>query len=321
MEGKLKRVVIKEELVHLTGDYFKAILLNQFIYWSERVYDFDKFIEEERERMKQDGQELNMLPTKGWIYKTAEELADETMLGVSVQTIGRHLKVLIDQGYLLQRNNPEHKWDRTKQYRVNLTKIRKDLESTGYVLEGYAMLNAISKMENANSTVEDANSKMENGDSVLENQDSILEDQSVKNGRAIPKTTTETTYKDYITTTSNPRRAIIKRNISKANPVVVVDEQTMMLQQQIESLLRVPLSPAVSQKLQAWLYSYGRDYILDKAKYVGEMKDKRNPIGSFIHAIEHNWETSFSSALSQSVQTKPIHDERYTNFYKLFPEH
>jgi len=38
----LKRIVIKEELVVLTGDYRKAILLNQFLYWSERVKDFDK---------------------------------------------------------------------------------------------------------------------------------------------------------------------------------------------------------------------------------------------------------------------------------------
>jgi hypothetical protein len=46
---KLKRVVIKEELVALTGDIIEAIILNQFLYWSERVEDFDKFIMEEKE--------------------------------------------------------------------------------------------------------------------------------------------------------------------------------------------------------------------------------------------------------------------------------
>ena len=39
---KLKRVVIKEELFALTGDFKEAIILNQFIYWSERIRDFDK---------------------------------------------------------------------------------------------------------------------------------------------------------------------------------------------------------------------------------------------------------------------------------------
>lgn len=50
MRNKLKRVVIKEELVALTGDAISALVLNQFIYWSERRHDFDKFIKEERER-------------------------------------------------------------------------------------------------------------------------------------------------------------------------------------------------------------------------------------------------------------------------------
>lgn len=33
---KLKRVVIKEELVILTGDHIAALALNQFLYWFER---------------------------------------------------------------------------------------------------------------------------------------------------------------------------------------------------------------------------------------------------------------------------------------------
>jgi len=52
---RLKRVVIKEELVALTGDYIKAILLNQFLYWSERVEDFDLFILEEQQRARDIG--------------------------------------------------------------------------------------------------------------------------------------------------------------------------------------------------------------------------------------------------------------------------
>ena len=49
---KLKRSVIKEEeLVELTGNYIDAVLLNQFIYWSERVHDFDLFIEQENKRV------------------------------------------------------------------------------------------------------------------------------------------------------------------------------------------------------------------------------------------------------------------------------
>ena len=40
----LKRVVIKEELVELTGDFRPALILNQFIYWIGKMYDTDKYI-------------------------------------------------------------------------------------------------------------------------------------------------------------------------------------------------------------------------------------------------------------------------------------
>ena len=50
MSDKLKRAVIKEELVELTGDFKKAVILNQLIYWSERVDDFHDFIKEENKR-------------------------------------------------------------------------------------------------------------------------------------------------------------------------------------------------------------------------------------------------------------------------------
>jgi len=46
---KLKRIIIKEELVELTGSYIDAVLLNQLLYWSERVKDFDEFIKQEAE--------------------------------------------------------------------------------------------------------------------------------------------------------------------------------------------------------------------------------------------------------------------------------
>ena len=134
---KLKRVVIKEELVALTGDFVKAALLNQLLYWSERVKDFDKFIEEEKSRKELNGETFNLHKQNGWIYKSAEELSEETMLALTPKSIRTHLKYLIDKGWIDERNNPEYKWDRTKQYRVNIVKLYRDLKELGYNLEGY----------------------------------------------------------------------------------------------------------------------------------------------------------------------------------------
>lgn len=135
----LKRIVIKEELVALTGDYRKAIILNQFLYWTERVKDFDKFIIEEKLRYEKDGEESSLGLQNGWIYKTSEELSEETMLGLSKSNIRLHIKSLIENGWIDERVNPNFKWDKTMQYRVNILKLQKDLYKLGYALEGYPL--------------------------------------------------------------------------------------------------------------------------------------------------------------------------------------
>lgn len=144
---KLKRVVIKEELVALTGDFRSAILLNQFIYWSERTADAAKFLKEERKRIEvyspslDKDFEMEVLDSldlhQGWIYKKAEELSEECMVGFSKATIRRYLKTLVENKWLFERNNPKYNWDKTKQFRVNFVKIQEDLLKLGYSLEGY----------------------------------------------------------------------------------------------------------------------------------------------------------------------------------------
>lgn len=54
---KIKKVVLREDLLAITGDFRKAIILKQFIYWSERVSDADKFIEKENEIARKNGEE------------------------------------------------------------------------------------------------------------------------------------------------------------------------------------------------------------------------------------------------------------------------
>lgn len=137
---KYKRAVIKEELYILTGNGIRAMILNQFLYWSERVSDFDEFIEQENKRALSDGGKTYE-PTHGWIYKTAEELADEIMLDLTPHTMRNYVRDLVSSGFISERSNPVHKWDRTKQYRVNLSFIRAELERLGTPLSGYPLLN------------------------------------------------------------------------------------------------------------------------------------------------------------------------------------
>lgn len=151
----LKRVVIKEEFVKLTGDFKKAVILNQLIYWSQRVSDFDRFIKEENKRINNNDIDTKPTPLQhGWIYKKAQDLSDETMLGLSKQTIGRILDDLCENRWIEKRRNPKYKWDKTYQYRVNLTKIAIDLNKLGYTLQDYK-INTNELMRNSNLELQD----------------------------------------------------------------------------------------------------------------------------------------------------------------------
>lgn len=198
---KLKRVVIKEELVVLTGDFKKAILLNQFIYWSERVRDFDKFISEEKERYMKEGKKLNLNKERGWMYKKAEELSEETMLNLSDKTIRSYIKDFVKNGWIDERENPEHKWDRTKQYRVNIVKIQKDLFELGYSLEGYPLNIETLELEEKKNGEENKESKNRETNETLKTssgkkgkmEQEKKKNRTGKNERAIPEITTKIT--------------------------------------------------------------------------------------------------------------------------------
>lgn len=198
---KLKRVVLKEELVALTGDFKLAIVLNQLIYWSERRVDADQFLKEEQERINKyanTGEEaekkietLNEAYAHGWIYKKAEELAEDCMIGLSKSTMTRILKTLVENGWIDERANPKYKWDRTKQFRVNLIKIQQDLNKLGYALEGYSL----ELLENNMFQNETSRNYCEIPTFQNETSQTQNETSEFQNETAIPEITTEITNK------------------------------------------------------------------------------------------------------------------------------
>lgn len=195
----LKRVVIKEELVAITGDYLKAIILQQFLYWTDRMKDIDRYLEQENKRLSEHGFKEVDIFTNGWIYKTAEELSNETMLNLSIPTMRKHIKALICKGYLSERKNPKYRWDNTTQYRVDLNKVSRDLQDNGYHLEGYRHFGV--KREKSPANAENQPLKNFNFEekinriSNLKNLNAEKENLSVsaENFSAIPEITTETT--------------------------------------------------------------------------------------------------------------------------------
>lgn len=197
---KLKRVVIKEELYALTEDTNEAIVLGQLIYWQERVKDYDRFLEEEKARMLQNGEEHDIEKQNGWMYKKASELVSECMLNVSEVTMRRYLQHLVERKFIECRKNPKYKWDKTLQYRVNMEYIISKIRELGYEgLGGYTCLD------------------FQKVDIQLKNEPTYLQNEGIKqqNVAAIP----ETIYRDYSieernNTTINLNEQETKNNIS-----------------------------------------------------------------------------------------------------------
>ena len=172
-DNQLKVAVIRQELIELTGDYRQALILNQFIYWTSRVRDHDLFLKEEHGRETNSEIEFR----NGWIYKTAEELASETMLGLSPSNMRKHIKTLVEKGWLQERRNPKYKWDKTLQYRVDSIKLKNDMYDLGYSI----------------------NIDTDYRVSVLENRVTKIENQTTQNEKAIP----EIINKDYNSENTN----------------------------------------------------------------------------------------------------------------------
>lgn len=196
---KLRRAVIKEELYAITGSSICALLLNQFLFWCDRMNDVDQYIAEESARI---GDNPNIELSHGWVYKKATELKDEIMSDVGERTILSYIDKLINLGFISRRNNPTHKYDRTFQYRVNYINIQNALIQAGYTLEGYKIINIAE--DTVPSTT--ANFAVGSADIALETADIALH--SDKNCGAIPYTTTYTTTKNNIYTQKLPTEDI-----------------------------------------------------------------------------------------------------------------
>lgn len=268
---KIKRAVIKEELVALTGDFKKAVILNQFIYWSERVSDFDKFVEEEKKRAsfamtsEERGQAeiVEQLPlSQGWIYKSAEEMSEETMLGLSRSNIGTHLNYLVEQGWLDRRKNPKWKADKTFQYRVNIINIQRDLLILGYSLEGYKI--DISLFQNETSMSNNRTSVFRNETASSKTEQQVLKQNS----------NTRDYFKEYF------REDLEEEDLIKGlrcTIVEIVGENSAVIDRLITKLLENGY--AVSVCKEDILYAY-RTLIQDSAK-----KKVADPVTYFANGI------------------------------------
>lgn len=133
-EKPLKIAMVREEFAILTGSFLHALVLNQFNYYQLAVKHVDAYIAQENARNAAENGKPEMPLTEGWFYKTADELCEELMFPFKKSRALEIIDDLIARGWVMVRQNPQHKYDRTKQYRLNLVALHQDLRELGFSL-------------------------------------------------------------------------------------------------------------------------------------------------------------------------------------------
>jgi hypothetical protein len=127
---KRRKVVLREDLMELTKDINQALVLSQMLYWTEKIDDLNDLILEENKRLAEHGQ--NQIEYfHGWIWKSARQMKEELFHALSEDAIQRAFVSLSDKGIFVRRRNPNFKYDRTIQYRVDLLLLRRLLKEIG----------------------------------------------------------------------------------------------------------------------------------------------------------------------------------------------
>lgn len=187
MDIKREKIcVLRESFLELTGNYKKAIILNQFVHWATVKMETDDMYRREFAIYEQANGKVNFTPSYGWIYKSSDELADDTMLGLTRGNMRKYIVELVEAGFLTERRNPNVNWDKTMQYHVNLGFIQQELNKLGYSLDGFCLV--------------DTNELEQNTDVLKQNiERSQTEHRTQQNRTAIPKTI----YNNNLNTTSS----------------------------------------------------------------------------------------------------------------------
>lgn len=306
MENKNpKRVVIKEELVELTGNFTLAITLNQLLYWSLRVRDKDKFIHEEVS-YNSTNTERNM--QYGWIYKTSEELSQEIMIG-SQTTVRRYLKDLVASEFIFERRNPnpKYKYDKTFQYRVNLNKIKKDLNSKGYKLDHFE------DYYNENEVVKVTEQRIDRSINQYESSNTQLAYSMKHNEAAIPEITSENTLKNI----NNKEAVRNNKDLIKGEEVKEITQY--YLEKSGKPFLTVKEKEAVTQIVELELPYLKVKELIDKCYEDFKMNSSNKSIHSFKYVANYifqHYKSQETKSKIKNTQEEKLDGENKQSAYR-----
>ncbi len=135
---QMKKAVLREDLMKITGDVVQAMVLGQMLYWTKTLDKVNDWLFEENKRLAEADlpqHEYNY----GWIWKSAKEMREDLMFAFSEDAIQRAFSSLTQTGLLMKRNNPVLKYDRKLHYRIDLLFLRRKLKESGWEMTDFIL--------------------------------------------------------------------------------------------------------------------------------------------------------------------------------------
>jgi hypothetical protein len=137
--GKMKKAVLREDMMALTQDVTQALVIGQMLYWTKTLDKVNDWLFEENKRLAE--AELPQYEYNyGWIYKSAREMREDLMNAFSEDAIQRAFSALVTKGVLMKRHNPLVRYDRKLHYRVDILLLRRLLKDRGYEMTDFQLV-------------------------------------------------------------------------------------------------------------------------------------------------------------------------------------
>lgn len=122
-------IQLRQEYLDICGGNHPAsIVLAIMEHWANFRISRDLRAQRENEQREIGG--LAPLPADGgWVYMSVRQWRDESMGFLSERDVEKALSILMELGFLERRRNPQHKWDRTYQWRLVVSAVNGAIES------------------------------------------------------------------------------------------------------------------------------------------------------------------------------------------------
>lgn len=116
-------LTIREDFIELcSGNHCKAAILGVLERWTNWSIDREYQNTVENAAARKEGKE-ELFDTDMFFYLSVEQFKTELLGLYGEDKISKSLTEMIDLGWVSWRNNPKYKWDRTKQYRLQVSKL------------------------------------------------------------------------------------------------------------------------------------------------------------------------------------------------------